>query len=392
MLRSEAAMAILSRIDAGAVPSGRALDRAVADRVIETDIPARLDALRWSGFHTRIVAALGITWILDGLEVTLAGALSGALKESPTLHFSNFDIGFANSAYLAGAVLGALGFGWLTDRIGRKKLFFITLALYLMATAATALSWSVGSYALFRFLTGAGIGGEYTAINSTIQELVPARYRGWTDLVINGSFWIGAAFGAVSRHRAARSRRCRAGTGLAAGLSHRRQPWARDLRDAAVDSGKPPLADDPRPAGAGAGDRGRDRSIGTSGFARSGNHDRSEDEIADAQPHPAARGCPRAVLRLSPAFAGRVHPDGGAGVFLQRHLLHLCAGADRFLRHRLQPGRLVYPAVRGRQFPGPAAARPPVRHAGTPRHDRADLRRLGNPCWRYRAICSPSAC
>jgi MFS family permease len=168
------------------------------DRVIETSIPARLDDLRWSGFHTRVVLALGITWILDGLEVTLAGALSGALKESPRLHFSNFDVGFANSAYLAGAVLGALGFGWLTDRIGRKKLFFITLAVYLTATAATALSWSVASYALFRFLTGAGIGGEYTAINSTIQELVPARYRGWTDLVINGSFWIGAAIGATS--------------------------------------------------------------------------------------------------------------------------------------------------------------------------------------------------
>jgi MFS family permease len=167
------------------------------DRVIETDIPSRLDSLRWSGFHTRVVLALGITWILDGLEVTLAGALSGALKESPTLHFSNFDVGFSNSAYLAGAVLGALGFGWLTDRIGRKKLFFITLALYLTATAATALSWNLASYALFRFLTGAGIGGEYTAINSTIQELVPARYRGWTDLVINGSFWIGAAMGAV---------------------------------------------------------------------------------------------------------------------------------------------------------------------------------------------------
>src|SRR6266480_1280379 len=168
------------------------------DRVIETDIPPRLDSLRWSGFHTRVVLALGITWILDGLEVTLAGALSGALKESPTLHFSNFDVGFSNSAYLAGAVLGALGFGWLTDRIGRKKLFFITLALYLTATAATALSWNLASYALFRFLTGAGIGGEYTAINSTIQELVPARYRGWTDLLINGSFWIGAAMGAVS--------------------------------------------------------------------------------------------------------------------------------------------------------------------------------------------------
>jgi MFS family permease len=169
-----------------------------SENLIETSIPSRLDALRWSGFHTRVVVALGITWILDGLEVTLAGALSGALKESPTMHFSNFEIGLANSAYLAGAVLGALVFGWLTDRIGRKKLFFITLALYLVATAATALSWDVASYALFRFLTGAGIGGEYTAINSTIQELVPARYRGWTDLVINGSFWIGAALGASS--------------------------------------------------------------------------------------------------------------------------------------------------------------------------------------------------
>src|ERR1700693_760607 len=191
-------MAALS--DATIVSTGVAMApaRGQQDRVIETSIPARLDSLRWSGFHTRVVVALGITWILDGLEVTLAGALSGALKESPTLQFSNFDVGFSNSAYLAEAVLGALGFGWLTDRIGRKKLFFITLAVYLTATAATALSWSVASYALFRFLTGAGIGGEYTAINSTIQELVPARYRGWTDLLINGSFWIGAAVGAVS--------------------------------------------------------------------------------------------------------------------------------------------------------------------------------------------------
>src|SRR3954447_25154515 len=116
------------------------------DRVIETSIPTRLDNLSWSGFHTRVVLALGITWILDGLEVTLAGALSGALKESPTLQFTNFDIGLSNSGYLAGAVIGALGFGWLTDRIGRKKLFFITLALYLTATAATALSWNVASY------------------------------------------------------------------------------------------------------------------------------------------------------------------------------------------------------------------------------------------------------
>ncbi|MGB6311193.1 MAG: MFS transporter, partial [Pseudolabrys sp.] len=164
-------------------------------QLIETDIPARLDRLPWGRFHTLVVAALGITWILDGLEVTLAGTLAGALKTS--LHFSNTDIGVASSAYLAGAVLGALFFGWLTDRLGRKKLFFITLSVYLVATAATAASWSIESFALFRLLTGAGIGGEYAAINSTIQELVPARVRGWTDLVINGSFWIGAALGAL---------------------------------------------------------------------------------------------------------------------------------------------------------------------------------------------------
>jgi MFS family permease len=198
MLRSERNSALNRDAVVAAAPTPDNAGQGNDDRIVETGIPSRLDSLRWSSFHTRVVLALGITWILDGLEVTLAGALSGALKESPTLHFSNFDVGLSNSSYLAGAVLGALGFGWLTDRIGRKKLFFITLALYLTATAATALSWSVASYALFRFLTGAGIGGEYTAINSTIQELVPARYRGWTDLLINGSFWIGAAMGATS--------------------------------------------------------------------------------------------------------------------------------------------------------------------------------------------------
>jgi MFS family permease len=163
---------------------------------LETAIPARLDRLYWGRFHTLVVIALGITWVLDGLEVTLAGAVAGALKESPALNLSNAEVGLASSFYLAGAVSGALLFGWLTDRLGRKRLFFITLAVYLVATAATAFSWNFASFALFRFLTGAGIGGEYTAIASTIQEFVPARYRGWTDLVINGSFWIGAALGA----------------------------------------------------------------------------------------------------------------------------------------------------------------------------------------------------
>ncbi len=167
------------------------------DLAITTDIPARLDRLPWGRFHTLVVVALGITWIFDGLEVTLAGSMAGALKESPSLRFSNTEIGLASSAYLAGAVLGAIFFGWLTDRLGRKKLFFLTLAVYLTATAATAFSWNIASFAFFRFLTGAGIGGEYSAINSTIQELVPARVRGWNDLVINGSFWIGAALGAL---------------------------------------------------------------------------------------------------------------------------------------------------------------------------------------------------
>ena len=174
----------------GPVPAG-------AGTVHETDIPARLDRLPWGRFHTLVVVALGITWILDGLEVTLAGSVAGALRQSPVLQLSSTDIGFVGSAYLAGAVVGAIFFGWLTDRMGRKKLFFITLAVYLVATAATAFSWSLWSFAFFRFLTGAGIGGEYAAINSTIQELVPARVRGWTDLVINGSFWVGAAAGAA---------------------------------------------------------------------------------------------------------------------------------------------------------------------------------------------------
>jgi MFS family permease len=164
--------------------------------LIETDIPARLDRLPWGRFHTLVVLALGITWVLDGLEVTLAGTLAEAIRSSMDL--TSADIGYAGSAYLIGAVTGALFFGWLTDRLGRRKLFFTTLTVYLVAAAATAFSWNLLSFAVFRFFTGAGIGGEYAAINSTIQELIPARYRGWTNLAINGTFWIGAAIGSAS--------------------------------------------------------------------------------------------------------------------------------------------------------------------------------------------------
>ncbi len=135
--------------------------------------------------------------MLDGLEVTLAGAVSGALKASPALQLSDAEVGASASAYLAGAVLGAFFFGWLTDRLGRKRLFFVTLGVYIAATAATALAQDFTAFALFRFLTGAGIGGEYTAINSALQELIPVKYRGRTDLAINGSFWLGALAGAL---------------------------------------------------------------------------------------------------------------------------------------------------------------------------------------------------
>jgi MFS family permease len=168
-----------------------------ASAVIDTDVPARLDRLPWTRFHSLIVVALGISWVLDGLEVTIAGSIAGALQASPVLHFTPAEIGLVASAYLVGAVAGAILFGYLTDRLGRRRLFMITLGLYLVATAATALSWDFWSFALCRVATGAGIGGEYAAINSAIQELIPARYRGRTDLAINGSFWVGAAMGAL---------------------------------------------------------------------------------------------------------------------------------------------------------------------------------------------------
>jgi MFS family permease len=167
-------------------------------RPITTDIPARMDRLPWGGWHWRVVIALGITWIIDGLEVTLIGAISGVLKRPESLHFDAEQVGLLGSSYLVGAVLGALVFGYLTDRLGRKKLFTATLALYLVAAFLTAFSWDFWSFAVFRFFTGAGIGGEYSAINSAIDELIPARVRGRVDLAINGSYWIGAAAGALA--------------------------------------------------------------------------------------------------------------------------------------------------------------------------------------------------
>ncbi|MDM0112849.1 MFS transporter [Variovorax sp. J22R133] len=161
-----------------------------------TDIPARLDRLPWSRWHWRVVIALGVAWVLDGLEVTLVGSLGGVLERSDTLALTATQVGITGSLYIGGAVIGALVFGRLADRLGRKRLFLLTLVLYSIATFATAFSTDFLFFALCRFATGLGIGGEYAAINSAIDELIPARVRGRVNLAINGSFWIGAALGA----------------------------------------------------------------------------------------------------------------------------------------------------------------------------------------------------
>jgi MFS family permease len=164
--------------------------------MLETSIPARLDRLPWSAWHWRVVIALGVSWLLDGLEVTVVGSLGPALERPDTLGLSAAEIGWAASAYIGGAVLGALFFGRLADSLGRKRMFLVTLVVYLVATVLTALSFNIWSFAICRFFTGFGIGGEYAAINSAIDELIPARLRGTVDLAINGTFWIGAAMGA----------------------------------------------------------------------------------------------------------------------------------------------------------------------------------------------------
>ncbi len=187
----------------GSAQNERASNTAPSNRigfrgnVVVTNIPGRLDRLPWSRWHWLIVIALGITWILDGLQVTIVGAVASVLTEPDTLHLSDTQVGAAGTAYLLGAVIGALFFGHLADRMGRKRLFMITLGLFVLATVLTALSNTFFLFALFRFLTGMGIGGEYSAINSAIDELIPARVRGWADLAINGSWWIGTAVGAA---------------------------------------------------------------------------------------------------------------------------------------------------------------------------------------------------
>ncbi|MGH3462664.1 MAG: MFS transporter [Kribbellaceae bacterium] len=165
---------------------------------LRTTVPARLDRLPWAGFHWKVVIALGITWVLDGVEITIAGTIADRLRDEGTLGFSSSQVGLAASLYLFGEVFGALFFGRLTDRLGRRKLFIATLAVYLIGNALTAFSMNFWFFAATRFIAGAGIGGEYAAINSAIDELIPAKYRGRTDLAVNGTYWLGAMIGAAA--------------------------------------------------------------------------------------------------------------------------------------------------------------------------------------------------
>src|ERR1700742_4548129 len=166
--------------------------------VIETDVPARLDRLPWSRFHWRIVIGLGTVWILDGLQVTIVGAIAPRMTEPGTgIDITAAGVGLSGALYVAGACLGALFFGQLTDRYGRRRLFMVTLGLYIAASVGTAFALAPASFFLSRALTGFAIGGEYSAINTAIDELIPARHRGAVDIAINGSFWVGAAPGAI---------------------------------------------------------------------------------------------------------------------------------------------------------------------------------------------------
>jgi hypothetical protein len=267
-------------------------------REIETDVPARLDRLPWSHFHWMVVIGLGTVWILDGLEVTIVGSIGDRLTESGSgISLDASQIGTAAAFYVAGACVGALFFGQLTDRFGRKKLFLVTLGVYIVATIATGFSFTAWYFYAARFFTGAGIGGEYAAINSAIDELIPARVRGRVDLMINGSYWLGAAAGAgaggPARHRAVRRRRR-----LAARLRPRRLPRRRHPDRPPPRPREPALALHPRPRARVGGDRLRNRGGGPLGDRRRAAGAGRDDHGAPAQAHPLRRDRPHRLPRL----------------------------------------------------------------------------------------------
>ena len=350
---------------AGAVETGR----------ITTDIPARLDRLPWARWHWLVVIGLGTVWILDGLEVTIVGSMSEALKpESTGLGMSSYQIGVAGAVYVAGACIGALFFGQLTDRFGRKKLFLITLGVYTVATVLTAFSMNPTWYFAARFLTGAGIGGEYAAINSAIDELIPAQFRGRVDIAINGSFWIGAAGGALltiplldpTLVDPAWGWRIAFGLGaiLAVGILIVRRNVPESPRWLFIhgreDEGEQIVRDIERTVTEETGQElPSDRRDDHDPAAAIDQHPRDRADRVHALP--AAHDAVLLVVR-------------GPGVPLQRLLLHLRRHADDVLRR--QADRLLHRRLRAEQLRRRAAARAAVRQDRPGPDDRRDLHPL----------------
>ena len=231
---------------------------------IKTNVPARLDRLPWSAWHWKIVIGLGTVWILDGLEVTLVGNVGARLSEPGAGIFirSAQIAGLAASLYVAGACAGALFFGWLTDRYGRKKLFMITLGVYLLSPGSPRLSFAPWFFFFCRFMTGFGIGGEYAAINSAIDELIPARVRGRVDIIINGSFWLGAMAGSLLSVVMLNESIFAGNVGWRLSFRPRLRARPRDPARAAQRAREPALAVHPRPRGGGQRDRRRHRAPG----------------------------------------------------------------------------------------------------------------------------------
>ena len=351
---------------------------------ITTDIPARLDRLPWSRWHWLVVIGLGTVWILDGLEVTIVGSMSDALADPKTgLGLDSFDVGFAGAIYVAGACIGALFFGQLTDRFGRKKLFLITLGVYTVATVLTAFSMNPTWYFACRFLTGAGIGGEYAAINSAIDELIPKKYRGRVDVVDQRLVLGRCRRWCPAHHPAARPDGDQPGVGLAARLRPRSDPGGRHPAGAPQRAGVPTVVVHPRPGGRGRGGRPRHRGPGHQRHRQGAAVGLGEDHDPPAQDHRPAADREDGLHDVSEADGPVPLAVHRAGVPLQRLLLHLRRHPRRV--HGCHAGGLLHRGLRGEQLRRRAGPRPALRlhRPGADAH--GDLRHLRCPARHHRA-------
>ena len=356
-------------------------------RIIETRIPARLDRLPWARWHWMVLVGLGTVWILDGLEVTIVGTISSRLTEKGSgLEITDSQIGLAAAIYVAGACVGALFFGWLADRLGRKKLFLITLALYIAATVATAFSGSFLMFAICRFFTGAGIGGEYAAINSAIDELIPARVRGTVDLIINGSFWLGTAARRRAVDPAAQRQPVPGRRRLAPRVRPRRDPRLRDPARPPQRAREPALDVHPRPRRGGRGARRRHRAPGQ-GVGRASPSSRSRRRRSRSASRRRV-GFLTIAKTVFGAYPRRTVV--GLSLFIGQAFLYnavfftYALVLGHVLRRQAGGGRLLHHPVRDRQLPRPARARAAVRLRRAQADDRRHVHRLRRPADRDR--------